>query len=201
MNRFRLYILVVTAAIFLLGVANSSLLSEKEYNAKIFFGSKSSLKIHCKTNINRFDCDFNLNKLSDSLMVSYSTNGSLLEFSKANLILPNVFFNCGGQGINKDFHTLLKTKEFPEIQLTLIRLNFLSKDLCTATAEIDIVICGIIKTYKIPITINSDHSINVEGKLPIDILDFSLEPPSKVLGMIKVSNEIEIEFNLNILRC
>ncbi|MBT8324061.1 MAG: YceI family protein [Winogradskyella sp.] len=173
----------------------------KEYRTQIFFSSNSSLRINCKTNINKFYCDFDINKVSDSLEISYSTNGSKLDFSKASLILPNLFFNCGGRQINKDFHALLKTEEFPEIQLTLINLSFLEKDACNAIVTVDIEICDIIKTYKIPVTINTDNSINVAGKLPIDILDFSLEPPTKVLGMIKVSNEIEIEFHLNINIC
>lgn len=201
MKKILLFILVSATTILLVDMASYSLLSKKEYNTKIFFGSNSSLKIHCKTNVNSFDCNFDVNKLSDSLNVSYTNSGSLIEFSQANLILPNIFFNCGGRGINKDFHSLLKSEEFPEIQLTLVNISFLSKDLCNAQAQIDIVICDIIKTYKIPITINSETGITVKGRLPIDILDFSLEPPKKVLGMIKVSNEIEIEFNLNIIKC
>ena len=55
-------------------------------------------------------------------------------------------------------------------------------------------ICNIVNTYIIPISIVENGGLYVKGTLPLDIKDFSLTAPTKVLGVIKVSSEIEIQF-------
>ena len=50
-----------------------------------------------------------------------------------------------------------------------------------------------------PISITNDHNIQVSGVMPLDINDFNLTAPTKMLGMVKVSPKIEIQFSLKIL--
>jgi hypothetical protein len=65
--------------------------------------------------------------------------------------------------------------------------------------KLNITISGVSKVYELPVEVdNTQKAVMVCGKLPIDINDFKLSPPKKLLGIIKVSNKIEIDFNLEV---
>ena len=46
----------------------------------------------------------------------------------------------------------------------------------------------------------SENGLYVRGLLPININDFKLKAPTKMLGIVKVSPQIEIDFSLEILK-
>lgn len=164
----------------------------------VFFCEGSSLKIKGSSNVNKFECVLDMNTLSDELLVSYNDSEDYLNFTNANLIIPAKHFDCGGKMINKDFQKLLNTDEFPEIRLVLKKVmkSNITED-CTE-AIVDVLICGIKNTYSVPITTSkSIEGNNINGVLALNINDFSLEPPKKMLGVIKVSPVIEIDFLLN----
>lgn len=196
----RLFSIIVL--FFLASVLNFTKTEKVEVkDSTVFFSSESYLKINGKTNVSNFECNFNMNTLSDSINVNYSAYDRIIKFNKAALILPNLQFNCGGRAINKDFKKLLNTDEFPEIILNLKEISKINIDDNSITATVDIMICNIVNTYNIPISIVENDGLYVKGTLPLDINDFSLTPPTKILGMIKVSSEIEIQFSLKILNC
>ncbi|GAB4163259.1 MAG: hypothetical protein Tsb0033_23370 [Winogradskyella sp.] len=164
----------------------------------VFFCEGSSLKIKGSSNVNKFECVLDMNTLSDRLLVSYKESQGYLDFKNTKLVIPAKHFDCGGKMINKDFKKLLNVDDFPEISLTLKKAmkSKVSQDCTMATIQVDI--CDIKNTYDVPIsTSKSIDGINIDGVLALNINDFSLEPPKKMLGVIKVSPVIEIEFLLN----
>jgi polyisoprenoid-binding protein YceI len=63
-----------------------------------------------------------------------------------------------------------------------------------ANASLDLTITGQTKSYNIPFETNrSDKRFHLKGKKRINIRDFGLEPPITMLGMIRVSEWIDIE--------
>ena len=170
-------------------------------DSSVFFSSDSYLKIKGKTNVSTFECNFNMNALSDSIKINYKDLDKIIKFNKATLVLPNLQFNCGGKAINNDFKKLLNTEEFPEIIINLKKISKVGIDKNTITATVEIMICNIVNTYTIPVTIVKEDRIFVRGTMPLNINDFSLSAPTKMLGMVKVSSQIEIQFSLNILSC
>lgn len=158
----------------------------------------SELTITGDTNINKFQCGFNTKRLERSKEISFSAQGNKLKFKNAVLILNNEGFDCGNKGINKDFHDLLRTDDYPSISLELIELKV--QDEYRAVADIEITIAGKHKNYTLPIEI-VDTSINCfTGTLKLNINDFDLKPPKKMFGLIVVKKDIEINFNLNVLK-
>lgn len=157
----------------------------------------SYLKIKGSSNLNKFECNLDIATLSDSLSVSYYESNEFLEFSNTKLVLPNKQFNCGKKMINKDFHKLLNTDNYPEISLQLKNvLKPKNSDNC-AEATVDVVICGIKNSYVVPVTIYDKENMSIASVMSININDFNLEPPKKLLGVIKVSSVIEIDLLLN----
>ncbi|QQX75802.1 MULTISPECIES: YceI family protein [Aequorivita] len=156
--------------------------------------ASSELFIKGDTNISEFNCNFNTLYLGEFKHVTYSKKENEIRFKDAILSLKNKGFDCGNSAINKDFHSLLKTKEYPIItlELTEITLNEHKK----GKAHVKITIAGTKKEYSFPIDFFSSPTNRYVGKLKLDIRDFNLEPPKKLFGLIVIDEKIEINFDL-----
>lgn len=164
----------------------------------INIAAESSLKISGTTNINTFTCDFNTKKMTGPISVHYVQTGSKYIFHKADLILDNQGFDCGNRGINKDFHSLLESKEYPHILLRLKEIETNATDPSHLNAKVDIEIAGRTNSYKIPIKFELRENMCILGELKLNLDDFELKAPKKVLGLITVHEIITINFDLAI---
>lgn len=101
----------------------------------------------------------------------------------------------------RDFKKLLKSDKFPTLQVKINYLEMVSNNdnlqTVKGNASIIIVLTAISKQYFIPITAVRDRNLLiVKGTKKLSIRDFGLEPPTEMLGMIKVDEWINIEFDL-----
>jgi polyisoprenoid-binding protein YceI len=112
------------------------------------------------------------------------------------LPLENKNFDCGNRKINKDFHKLLKTEEYPEILLKIKKIDLSRGE--DATVTLSFTIAGIENDYRFPIEISWENQLRFKGNLQLNIKDFNLEAPSKIFGLIVLEEEIQINFNLNV---
>ena len=162
----------------------------------IFISPYSELEIVGSTNVSNFKCLFNVKNLEKPLQIGYREGNEIIHFEKSTLILENSFFDCGGKGINKDFHELLRTQEHPQILLTLKAIEKKSIGESKVKALVQIQIADISRNYEVDVHAHEKENLHIAGKLKLNITDFNLEAPKKMLGMIVVSEEIEIVFNL-----
>ena len=187
MNRFGLYCLVF--------IASLKGWSQNDFVAKtIQILASSELSIKGDTNISEFGCVFNTIYLEECRKVVYRKNGNDVIFKNAVLSLKNSGFDCGNKVINKDFHAMLNTKEYPNLTMELNKITLNKGE--KATAYVQITIAGKKKEYTFPIDVLSSPLNRFLGKLKLDINDFNLEPPKKMFGLIVIKDEIEIDFNL-----
>lgn len=176
-----------------------SLVSFSEINetrTTVQISPMSTLCVEGKTNVNEFNCDFDVATINSKIPVTYKSRGESVDFSNASLILNNDCFDCGSRGINKDFKKLLKTETHPQIILTLNNLFLKTDYKNTVEASVSIKMAGVEKQYNIPVELNQKDNFDVKGQMSLNISDFNLEPPQKMLGLIKVKNVITINFNL-----
>jgi len=154
----------------------------------------SELSISGDTNISGFGCEFNTFYLEQCREVVYLKDGNHIRFKNAILSLKNEGFDCGNKGINKDFHSLLNTKEYPKITLELTDITLNRAD--RGKANVKITIAGKERKYSLPIEIVTSPTHCFIGKLSLDIRNFGLQLPKKLFGLIVIKEEIEINFNL-----
>ncbi|MGM5470032.1 YceI family protein [Flavobacteriaceae bacterium LMO-SS05] len=184
--------LCVVTGFLLLAFTNNYIIN----TASVVISPQSHLTIKGKTNISKFNCEFNINKVANPIELYYEEIDGKIIFEKAKLVLGNTCFDCGNNAINRDFRDLLKTNEYPEIYL---QLKEIQKDINTSSsvkAQVQIDIAGKSKSYMVPVEINAENTICVSGILGLNIFDFDLVPPKKALGLIVVSEDIEIQFQL-----
>lgn len=164
----------------------------------IHIAPNSRLMISGTTNINTFTCDFDTDRLVAPIPVHYERVGQKYIFKKATLVLNNSGFDCGSRGINKDFHGLLKSDEYPKIVLKLkeIEGNLISPS--PLKALVDIKIAGNTNSYHIPVTSHENKGSSVSGVLKLSLADFNLIAPKKAFGLIVVHDSIKISFDLDL---
>lgn len=188
MNRY------LIVSIFLLFLKSHPITAQEFHEKTIDILPTTRLAIDGEANIKNFTCGFKSEFLTRKKNISYSIDGETIRFKNAILDLRNEGFNCGHKAIDKDFHLLLKTKEYPKIHLQLLEARL--KEDNKGEVAIRIEIAGVTKKYVIPIQFRPSPIDRFVGKLKLNIRDFNLEPPKKLMGLIVIKEEIEISFDL-----
>lgn len=175
------------------------------YTSEVEIAEGSYLVLRGNTNVNQFRCSFEKPIYGDTLAVRWSEKEGQVFFEGAILNLNVDQFECGNRMMNKDFQQLLMAEDFPFITIELRSANLsdsvempfsLSQmDAHSLLTGLNITVAGAKKQYAVPVTVNSKKgSYTYSGALSIDITDFGLTPPSRLLGMIVVEEKIEIAF-------
>jgi hypothetical protein len=162
----------------------------------------SSLTINGSTNIIPFKIYQNGDKLSRSklsVVTTQNQNKTLVSQNQLSVVVKN--FDSNNAMALKDFLKLLKSDSYPilQVQLNYLDLQPISEKGKTYNGEalVNITITGKTKQYIIPITFNSNGDVyTVNGSKKLSIRDFGLIPETKMLGMIKVSEWIKIDFHI-----
>ena len=188
----------ILSCIFLVSFSNMDVV--KNYKA-ILITSHSQLQINGTSNVTDFKCGYNIKNLNEPIRIHYEKADNLISFENSELILENNEFDCGGRGINKDFHGLLKSEMYPNIILKLKEIKLNPKKKNTADALIEIEIAGTSRSYLMQTEFSNENDWLISGQLHLNIQDFDLKAPKKMLGLIVVSEEIEIVFKLVVREC
>lgn len=204
MRSFSLLIVLFTTFLF-----NNEPRKDKISLVTIHINGGSYLKIHGRTNLNKFHCQY-IKSLSDTLLVTITrdeTDKLILE--NADISLNVLQFDCGNGLINKDFRKLLRAKDFPLIKIEALDIESDDKSLkkqgsnegmiALSSAHLKITIAGKENDYELAVDEpegagNGTYS----GTLQINIRDFGLTPPRKFLGLMKVNEKVDIDFYLKL---
>ncbi|MBC9798689.1 YceI family protein [Sinomicrobium weinanense] len=185
---FRFWFLLITV-LFRTGLPSL----EEACTIEIEQGSELYLKGYA--NIRDFNCAYTPRLLERSVPVTFRSEGRRTVFGNAVIRLDTRGFDCGGKGINKDFYELLQTGTYPHIRL---ELKETVKEAGEVKALISMAIAGVEREYTIPVDLTGGKSFRCSGTLRLNINDFGLEPPKKMLGLIVVREDIEIYFDLDL---
>lgn len=156
---------------------------------------QSELIIAGSTNVNKFDCRFDVGLITHSRSIRYINEDNYLRFPDLSLNLSISGFDCGNRRMNEDFCDLLKSDKYPEIKISIDKIELISPQY--TKAYITAYLAGEKKSYNLPVQVENGR---FKGKFRMNIRDFGLEPPTKALGLIEVNEEIEVQFNLLVQR-
>ena len=96
-----------------------------------------------------------------------------------------------------DFLNLMKASEYPKINVSFSKrqLQNAKQDLPGSCPDIKITIAGITRTYKVQCAmVKCSGNLFLSGEKTIRLSDFQLKPPEKLMGLVKVNNEINVNF-------
>ncbi|MFZ4457118.1 MAG: YceI family protein [Bacteroidales bacterium] len=163
---------------------------------------QSELVIHGSSNVIPFSLIQSGDKLSRKEMVIDVVKSSNKLLLSQNTLLINVLdFRSDNKMAQRDFRTLMKSDKYPQLHLQVLSLELQQTQengyYFSGNAQVTVTITNVSRQYTIPFTTvcDKDHYI-IDGKKRISICDFGLEPPVKMMGLVKVSEWIEVNFHL-----
>jgi hypothetical protein len=174
----------------------TSVVFSQEY--RIFIDPKSKVSVYGSTNVNNFVFQY-LEIISIEKPVHVKRTNGALKLSGGIINLKVHAFDSGNGIMNKDFRKMMNEDENPFIQVELLSLipNW-QPDGHWKDGKVEIVVemNQIKKKYIIRCTINNPGSLLIFGKEKIRLTDFELEPPSRMMGMVKVNEFVDFDLSL-----
>lgn len=171
-------------------------------SVKVDLMKNSWLAINGTTNILPFKLTHNGEKLlGKSITITATQNQNKLFLSQNQLAIQVKNFSSDNPMALRDFMKLIKADAYPSIKA---QLNYIEtvpgneQDIYSkGNASVNITITGVTHQYSIPVSSNKrGEYISVVGGKKINIRDFGLEPPVEMMGLIKVSEWISIDFRM-----
>jgi polyisoprenoid-binding protein YceI len=94
----------------------------------------------------------------------------------------------------------IKADQFPKITFKLESavITAVQKGKATIKATGDLTIAGVSQSIVLDVAavVNADNTITCTGSKKIKLTDFKIDPPSYLLGAMKVTNDLTIQYNL-----
>lgn len=159
---------------------------------KVKITNKSEVTIKGKSNVNSFECKYNSDFIENDLQVSISRYSDKILLEGAKIAIKSTGFDCAHRMITKDFKTILKADDYPHIVINVKEISTAKENI---TTKLHVKIAGVEKEYLVPVMFNQNTN-NVKGQLKLNIKDFKLKSPKKLLGMVVVNDNVDIHFNL-----
>lgn len=169
----------------------------------------STIRLLGQTNLNQFSCSC-LHQFGQlTLKVRFPYQGAHhSHFRDSFLRIPIRQLDCGNPLINLNLQKSLNARQHPDIIIEFLEAMWNEPDepweyegVVEVKACTRVSINGHSNDYWLEITAkrNSPSEYWLNGAKTIRMTDFGVEPPSAMMGLIKVDDEIGILLNLKIL--
>ncbi|MBX2913826.1 MAG: hypothetical protein KF856_01010 [Cyclobacteriaceae bacterium] len=187
-------ILILIVAVMLWSSFNSPVLLHR-----FIVQPESMLVVAGKTNVNSFQCT-TLYCGRDTLVLRESV-GTPPVFIKGNVQLDASAFSCGMQLMTNDFNRTIKATQHPTIAIDFISFEKTPVFGCAEErfkGRMKIMLAGVVKTFDVDcaIEVKSNGIIYLRGIREFEFADFNLTAPSRMMGMVKVEDNLEVKFSL-----
>lgn len=164
--------------------------------------AQSELVIRGTTNLNEFVCQTDFNSVRDTLELLLANRDCPIIFSRNAMMIPVASFNCGNPMITKDFQETLNAERYPQLSVRFVSID---EQMAVVTAGavtgiVEITLAGTTRSYSILYTLagNGNNSISLVGNQEVCFSDFNLNAPRKMMGLIKVQDDLDVEFRLHL---
>ena len=141
-----------------------------------------------ETNVNQFD--FLYNRKGFSMVHPGSTGNYEIE-------IPVRDFEPGNPFMYKDFLTLLKADQYPNISISIPAGQFNPENRAADTSAtlVHITIAGITRSYLLKCSVQRcADGFLIAGSEPVKLSDFQLKTVERLGGLIRLRDEIDVSF-------
>lgn len=156
---------------------------------------KGFLNITVESNVNRVLFSY---PISNTNMHTSNVQGN---GRMTDIVVPVKDFRCDNKIAYKDFLTLLKADQYPDLVISIPRsaIRHLRGDKEFTLHNVMINIAGVSREYDITCTTEPNGSDNIMvGTITVVLSDLDIKPPVKYFGMVKIKDEVIVKFGLGI---
>lgn len=157
------------------------------------------------TNVNKFACEINQTYENEQMVVRSVRTGRVVEFGGLKLCYPVNGFQCAIKAMSRDLQQTLKGDEYPclfmEINKIIIDEGNDAIENLKVESEVTITLAG--TTVKMiiaegQVVNHSENSLTLFGNKVLKMTDFGIEPPTKFLGLVQVTNDLDVTFEIKL---
>jgi hypothetical protein len=160
----------------------------------------SSLNIQGSSNVTDFTCEVTEYARQDTLVYVKDDQHRKLRFLKSELSIDINRFDCHKPYITADFRHTLKSKENPCLKIRLVSLDDLNPNAMEQRVNgvTEIILAGVDKRIEVDFTAHNlgGNRLELTGQKDLHFSDFNLEPPRKLAGLIRINEDIRVNFRL-----
>jgi hypothetical protein len=118
------------------------------------------------------------------------------------ILVPVRNFSATNRFVYRDFLQLINVNKHPYIQIFMEESEFktLFNGYSVYSLKIGVVVSGVTRYYQVPCRVSgcTDNRISLSGSKKLKLTDFNLTPPEKTLGLVKVHDELMINFEFSL---
>jgi hypothetical protein len=188
--RFNTYNFLIAAAFLLFSFSLSAeKLSEGDVDGQNYISIQGS------SNINEF-------QLINPYPALDETNSGIEGNERyRNIRIPVDEFTLENQRLVHDFRQMVQESKYPYIKIGIERMELADFEETSGLTNFStiITIAGVSKEYSVPCEVFSklNSGYTLSGSFSIKLTDFNIDPPEKLMGLIKVNNEVFVNFLFN----
>jgi polyisoprenoid-binding protein YceI len=131
----------------------------------------------------------------------FNAKDELVGLSSFGFTVQSKSLKSGKSSMDSRTYKSILADEFPKIvfQLKTAAINQVSANKFQIQATGNLNIAGATQAITLNVTaiVNPDHSITCTGTEKLKLTDYKIDPPSFMLGAMKVGNDLTIKFDLN----
>lgn len=164
----------------------------------IFINPNSRVLVYGSTNVNTFTFKYT-ESISINKPVHVNKVNGILRLSDCNIDLKVRAFDSGNGLMNKDFRTMMNEEENPFITVELLSITPDWKEdggWKNGKVDIEVEINERKNRYTVKCTVENPGSLLIHGQQKMMLTDFDLVPPTRMMGMVKVSEVVELNLAL-----
>jgi polyisoprenoid-binding protein YceI len=143
-------------------------------------------------------------KADCTAVFDFDAAGQIIGINTLNFTTTVKDLKSDHTAMDNNAYKALKTDKAPTITYTLTSVSAasLAGGTATVTCVGKLTIAGATRDAQVIAVckFNADHTISVAGTEKISMKDFSINPPTFMLGTIKTGNDITLGFNLTLKR-
>ena len=189
---------ILAASLVILGLMTAGQQVKAQTAYKLVQGKEVNIKVLGSSNVHDWQM----------ASVAMESQGDFIINAEHQLTgIPAFGFSLDAKSLKSEHQTMdertyktMKADQYPKVvyKLTSAAITEVEKGKYTIKTTGRLTIAGVTQTINMAVhaVVNADNTIVCTGSEPLKLTDYKIEPPSFMLGAMKVKNDLTIQFNL-----
>jgi len=188
--------LILKASMLLLVLSPVITLAQTRY--ELAAAKNNNIKVSGTSNVH--DWTMTAKDVESTGTFKFNSRDELIDLTALKFAVAAKSLKSGKSSMDGRTYKSIKADEFPKIsyQLTFATVTMIQANKYAIQATGTLTIAGKTQSIamKVMALVNADRSISCHGTEKLMLTDYGIEPPSFMLGAMKVGNDLIIQFDL-----
>jgi hypothetical protein len=151
-----------------------------------------------RMNISNFLCGITRYLRPDTICFGRSAASKAILGVKGGLSIDVNGFECQQLYMNKDLRKALKARECPLMKIALLSIGNFTGNVPHVRVKVAISLAGVTRVIDVDYTVQpvDENNLRLYGRQQVLFADFDLIPPPTMAGLVKVEQQIDVNFTL-----